>query len=66
MTTVADLTIPNAGPVHEHDAAPSPVTETTSLPCPALDRLMLKLLVLCFILMAGNMIYDLLSGFWVR
>jgi len=35
-------------------------------PCPALDRLMLRLFVLCFILMAANMFYDLLSGLWIR
>jgi len=65
-TTLEQFTIPNAEPVQPCSSAAMPCTQSFSSPCPTLDRLMLAVVILCFILMAANMLFDLLSVIWLR
>jgi hypothetical protein len=57
---------PNAESIERATRLPSAGIPTVDSPCPTLDRLLLCLMLLCFILMGANMFFDLLSGIWVR
>ena len=65
-TAIPQLTTSHRESVQPGTSAPGTRMQAALSPCPALDRLMLRLFVLCFILMAANMFYDLLSGLWIR
>jgi hypothetical protein len=66
MAATLDLTRPSSDAFQRDTSALTPGTETAASPCPTLDRLLLGVMLLCFILMGANMLFDLLSVIWVR